>query len=244
MVGALINLVGHYFIGLPIGVSLMFPAKMGIVGKKGLWRTPRRPPPPASFRLGPCHSTALSLSGLWTGLTICVLMQSSFFIIFLYRLDWTKASKEVCVSVPLLGLSFAFHVHYKLPSMTAQAQVRAGVQLEEEKEMSGLEGGFQTNTSWLLVRWLLKSQFDLPGSAQHQDEVSVAEAACKDLRGDGPPLGDAERPGQNISAATTTVGDILSGTQLALRRGCALLVMLIVLAAGILLSHFLSKLLK
>ena len=46
MVGALINLVGHYFIGLPIGVSLMFPAKMGIVGKKGLWRTPRRPPPP------------------------------------------------------------------------------------------------------------------------------------------------------------------------------------------------------
>ncbi|CAL9700856.1 unnamed protein product [Knipowitschia caucasica] len=33
-VGALFNLVGYYAIGLPIGVSLMFPAKMGI---KGLW---------------------------------------------------------------------------------------------------------------------------------------------------------------------------------------------------------------
>lgn len=34
LVGALINLVGHYFIGFPIGVSLMFAANMGIIGKK------------------------------------------------------------------------------------------------------------------------------------------------------------------------------------------------------------------
>uniref|UniRef100_A0A671WRP8 Multidrug and toxin extrusion protein n=1 Tax=Sparus aurata TaxID=8175 RepID=A0A671WRP8_SPAAU len=34
MVGAVVNLVGFYVIGLPIGVSLMFPVKMGIVG---LW---------------------------------------------------------------------------------------------------------------------------------------------------------------------------------------------------------------
>lgn len=33
LVGALCNLVGHYFIGFPIGVSLMFAAKMGIMGK-------------------------------------------------------------------------------------------------------------------------------------------------------------------------------------------------------------------
>uniref|UniRef100_A0AAQ6AKN4 Multidrug and toxin extrusion protein n=1 Tax=Amphiprion ocellaris TaxID=80972 RepID=A0AAQ6AKN4_AMPOC len=35
LVGALFNLVGFYFIGFPIGVSLMFAANMGIVG---LWR--------------------------------------------------------------------------------------------------------------------------------------------------------------------------------------------------------------
>ncbi|XP_036974787.1 multidrug and toxin extrusion protein 1-like isoform X1 [Acanthopagrus latus] len=34
MVGAVVNLVGFYVIGLPVGVSLMFPVKMGIVG---LW---------------------------------------------------------------------------------------------------------------------------------------------------------------------------------------------------------------
>lgn len=33
MIGALCNLVGYYIIGFPIGVSLMFVANMGIVGK-------------------------------------------------------------------------------------------------------------------------------------------------------------------------------------------------------------------
>uniref|UniRef100_A0A4W6C1I1 Multidrug and toxin extrusion protein n=1 Tax=Lates calcarifer TaxID=8187 RepID=A0A4W6C1I1_LATCA len=69
LVGALCNLVGYYFIGFPIGVSLMFAANMGIVG-------------------------------LWTGLTICVLMQSIFFIAFLYKLDWKKAAQEVCTYIP------------------------------------------------------------------------------------------------------------------------------------------------
>lgn len=36
MVGALCNLVGHYFIGFPIGVSLMFAAHMGIIGGRSL----------------------------------------------------------------------------------------------------------------------------------------------------------------------------------------------------------------
>uniref|UniRef100_A0A665UDN4 Solute carrier family 47 member 3 n=1 Tax=Echeneis naucrates TaxID=173247 RepID=A0A665UDN4_ECHNA len=34
MIGALCNLVGYYFIGFPIGVSLMFAVHMGIEGKK------------------------------------------------------------------------------------------------------------------------------------------------------------------------------------------------------------------
>uniref|UniRef100_A0A674PDR2 Multidrug and toxin extrusion protein n=1 Tax=Takifugu rubripes TaxID=31033 RepID=A0A674PDR2_TAKRU len=134
MVGALCNLVGHYFIGLPIGVSLMFAAHMGIIG-------------------------------LWTGLTVCVFMQASFFVIYLCRLDWQKASKEVS------------HVAFRL--------------------MSDLEGA---------------------SAAAAQTERNVT--------------------------TTTTVGDLLSGTQLVLRRGSALLVMLAIMAAGILLSHFLTPLLK
>lgn len=34
MLGAAGNLVGYYGIGFPIGVSLMFPAKLGIFGRK------------------------------------------------------------------------------------------------------------------------------------------------------------------------------------------------------------------
>lgn len=36
LIGALCNLVGYYFIGFPIGVSLMFAANMGIVGKSSI----------------------------------------------------------------------------------------------------------------------------------------------------------------------------------------------------------------
>lgn len=33
-VGAMSNLIGHYFIGFPIGVSLLFKTPLGVVGKK------------------------------------------------------------------------------------------------------------------------------------------------------------------------------------------------------------------
>uniref|UniRef100_A0A3Q4HG85 Multidrug and toxin extrusion protein n=1 Tax=Neolamprologus brichardi TaxID=32507 RepID=A0A3Q4HG85_NEOBR len=81
-VGALCNLIGYYFIGLPIGVSLMFAAEMGVVG-------------------------------FWTGLTVCVFVQSIFFITFLCKLDWKKAAEE--------------------------AEVRAGVRVKEEKDTIKME---------------------------------------------------------------------------------------------------------
>ncbi|XP_078121984.1 multidrug and toxin extrusion protein 1-like [Sander vitreus] len=82
VVGAVCNLVGFYFIGFPIGVSLMFPVKMGIVG-------------------------------LWSGFFICVLVQSTFFIVFLCKLNWTKVTEE--------------------------AQIRAGVYITERNEIFGIE---------------------------------------------------------------------------------------------------------
>ncbi|KAJ8386225.1 hypothetical protein AAFF_G00175450 [Aldrovandia affinis] len=65
-IGALCYLVGYYFIGLPVGVSLMFAVKMGIIG-------------------------------LWTGFIVCVFIQSVFFIIFLVKLNWKKATHEALV---------------------------------------------------------------------------------------------------------------------------------------------------
>ncbi|MED6265393.1 hypothetical protein CHARACLAT_024989, partial [Characodon lateralis] len=160
LVGALCNLVGYYFIGFPIGVSLMFAAKMGIVG-------------------------------LWTGLTVCVLMQSIFFIIFLSKLNWEKAAKE--------------------------ALVRAGVQNKEEKEMTKVENP-------------ACDQSPVDAAAFRHDEEDQAYQEV--------------HPPEQSKSTTTTVGDVLSVRQLVFWRGLAVLVMFVILAAGIVASHFLTRLLK
>ncbi|XP_029003016.1 multidrug and toxin extrusion protein 1-like [Betta splendens] len=167
LVGALCNLVGYYFIGFPIGVSLMFAMKMGIVG-------------------------------LWIGLTICVLMQSIFFIAYLCRLDWRKTSEE--------------------------ALVRAGVKLKKEKKTVEMEN---------------------MGSSQTPNQSSAAPT-----QGDNAPENHPyvevqipDNPDHNVST-TTTVGVVLPVKQLILRRGLALLLMVVILVVGILLSDFLTHLLK
>uniref|UniRef100_A0A3P8W959 Multidrug and toxin extrusion protein n=1 Tax=Cynoglossus semilaevis TaxID=244447 RepID=A0A3P8W959_CYNSE len=123
LIGALCNLVGYYCIGFPIGVSLMFAAKMGIVG-------------------------------LWTGLCICVLMQAIFFVTFLCKLDWNKASEE--------------------------ARVRAGVQLKEEKQTRRKRSESQSWTSPVIgsQNCDLNSAFHEPASGnrpQHRVERSKNE---------------------------------------------------------------------
>uniref|UniRef100_UPI0037E978D9 multidrug and toxin extrusion protein 1-like n=1 Tax=Semicossyphus pulcher TaxID=241346 RepID=UPI0037E978D9 len=164
LIGALCNLVGYYFIGFPIGVSLMFAANMGIIG-------------------------------LWTGFVICVFVQSLFFIILVCKLDWNKAAKE--------------------------ALVRAGVQIKEEKEMTGIE-----NTD----------------SNHNQAQVSASETIYESVDDDHKDP-EVHSPGQNKST-TTTVGDVLSVTQLVLRRGLTLLLMVVILVIGVFASEFLIKLLK
>ncbi|XP_057700553.1 multidrug and toxin extrusion protein 1-like [Corythoichthys intestinalis] len=62
-VGMFSNLVGHYLIGFPIGVTLIFATEMGVVG-------------------------------LWIGLTLCVVLQAIFFVLYLCKLDWRKATEE------------------------------------------------------------------------------------------------------------------------------------------------------
>ncbi|XP_042340922.1 multidrug and toxin extrusion protein 1-like [Plectropomus leopardus] len=158
-IGALCNLVGFYFIGVPIGVSLMFAVDMGIVG-------------------------------LWTGLTICTLLQSVFFVTFVCKLNWKKAAEE--------------------------ALLRAGVQIKEEKEMVGME-----NT---------------------ESQVSATASKCESAEDDHT-YQDVHNLDQN-KTTTTTVGNVLSITQLVLRRGFALLFMVVILIAGIFISNFLTKMLK
>ncbi|XP_040892158.1 multidrug and toxin extrusion protein 1-like [Toxotes jaculatrix] len=118
----------------------------------------------------------MGIVGLWTGLTICVLLQAIVFITFLYKLDWKKATEE--------------------------ALVRAGVQITEEKEMVAVE---------------------------HTDSDQNPEGLV---------------PRHSEFSTTTTVGDVLSVTQLVLWRGLALLIMTIILITGIVTSTLLMKLFK
>ncbi len=92
--------MGYYIIGFPIGVALMFAANMGIVGKN------RASMVSSAIYVGSTEYafkvSPIFVTGLWTGLTICVLMQSTFFIIFIYRLNWKKSAEEVRTYIRVL----------------------------------------------------------------------------------------------------------------------------------------------
>ncbi|XP_047195601.1 multidrug and toxin extrusion protein 1 [Hippoglossus stenolepis] len=60
---AVANFIGYYCIGLPLIVTLMFVAKLRVLG-------------------------------FWLGLLICVILQSTFYIIVIFKLDWKKMTEE------------------------------------------------------------------------------------------------------------------------------------------------------
>ncbi|XP_039632952.1 multidrug and toxin extrusion protein 1-like [Perca fluviatilis] len=160
MVGAVCSLVGFYFIGFPIGVSLMFPVKMGIVG-------------------------------LWSGFFICVLVQFTFFIVFLYKLNWTKVTEE--------------------------AQIRAGVHVTQRNEIFGIENKALDS-----------------GEKQVHIVTSISTS-----------LSPMEGKLEVLSAGQQTSDDVvLSVRQLVVRRGLAVLLMVIILAAGVFISELLIRLLE
>uniref|UniRef100_A0A3Q3EEL9 Multidrug and toxin extrusion protein n=1 Tax=Kryptolebias marmoratus TaxID=37003 RepID=A0A3Q3EEL9_KRYMA len=65
-IAALSNLVSYYFIGLPIGVGLMF-------------------------------YTDLRIIGFWVSLLICVFLQTGFFLVVIFKLNWKKVTQQAQV---------------------------------------------------------------------------------------------------------------------------------------------------
>uniref|UniRef100_A0A8C7KFC1 Multidrug and toxin extrusion protein n=1 Tax=Oncorhynchus kisutch TaxID=8019 RepID=A0A8C7KFC1_ONCKI len=72
-IAALSNLVSYYCIGLPVGIALMFAAKLRILG-------------------------------LWVGLFICVILQTGFFIVIIFKLNWQLVAKEAQMRAGKSGL--------------------------------------------------------------------------------------------------------------------------------------------
>ncbi|CAG08936.1 unnamed protein product, partial [Tetraodon nigroviridis] len=88
-VGAICNILGFYGVGIPMGASLMFAAKLGITGKfqSGCFLTLLCPSQhPRMFFFSP--------PGLWIGLLTCIFLQTSFLLFYLSRLNWKKVTEE------------------------------------------------------------------------------------------------------------------------------------------------------
>lgn len=115
-IGAVCNLVGFYFIGFPIGVSLMFPVKMGIVGEDR-WNIYTVSDNLTVFPLKLVNCPlSISVAGLWSGFLICVAIQSTFFVVFLCKLNWKKATEEVSNSnsdIWNINVGLCFSVSFK-----------------------------------------------------------------------------------------------------------------------------------
>uniref|UniRef100_A0A8C7Z4G2 Multidrug and toxin extrusion protein n=1 Tax=Oryzias sinensis TaxID=183150 RepID=A0A8C7Z4G2_9TELE len=61
---AVANFIGYYCLGLSLSITLMFAAKLRILG-------------------------------FWVGLLVCVIFQSTFYIVVIFRLNWEKIADEV-----------------------------------------------------------------------------------------------------------------------------------------------------
>uniref|UniRef100_A0A8D3A3U3 Multidrug and toxin extrusion protein n=1 Tax=Scophthalmus maximus TaxID=52904 RepID=A0A8D3A3U3_SCOMX len=89
---AVANLIGYYGIGLSLSVTLMFVAKLRVLG-------------------------------FWLGLLICVVLQSTFYIIVIFKLNWERMTEEVCSAGP-----FEFGIFYRPRegSMSVRSEWRGG----------------------------------------------------------------------------------------------------------------------
>lgn len=126
-----------------------------------------------------------------------------------------------------------------------QALVRAGVQVKGEKEMDKMENTGKLQCAHLFgdLVSMLKFSLQLSDPSHKQAQTSATASSCESADDDRT-YTEVCDPGQGQSTTTTTVGEVLSVTQLVLRRGLTLLVMVVLLIAGVLVSDFLTVLLK
>ncbi|KAG9351616.1 hypothetical protein JZ751_022867, partial [Albula glossodonta] len=123
MIGALCNLVGYYFVGFPIGVSLMFAAKMGIIG-------------------------------LWTGLIICVLLQSIFFIVLIVKLNWEKATREALIRAgvqPPPGANEGIELDCTLQKQASTQDALLPLEVDRQGGPRPLQQGLGQLQGWILL---------------------------------------------------------------------------------------------
>ncbi|KAL2094210.1 hypothetical protein ACEWY4_008929 [Coilia grayii] len=215
LLGALGIILGYYCIGFPIGVSLMFAADMGIIG-------------------------------LWTGLFVCGFMASLAFIILLVKMDWKKATMEAQrragVAVHENGQADGVVLENKKVSRTSKPPTppRTRTNVSEEDASEETHTHVETPTG---MEDSCKPEKETPTGMEDSQPEKETPTDMEDSRPEKEtPTGmeDSCKPEEEGQGKVTIVGEVLSNTQLVLRRGVAILCMLLILALGILINEILT----
>ncbi|XP_049892855.1 multidrug and toxin extrusion protein 1 isoform X2 [Epinephelus moara] len=180
-IAALSNLVCYYLIGLPVGIALMFLAKLKVLG-------------------------------FWWGLFICVVLETGFYIFIIFRLNWKKVTQKAQVRAGRKLMS--------IPMCPAQTVLN-------EAMVSDISDG--PNTAQLDSEEAPNAEGYSPVITQDQDLKAGIEAVANNTNTGGAE-GDAEQSRKTSNAKTQVP---LSVTQLILRRGLTLTVLVVILAIGV-----------
>ncbi|XP_020923597.1 multidrug and toxin extrusion protein 2 isoform X3 [Sus scrofa] len=118
--GAFSNAIGYYVFGFPLGVSLMFAAHHGIIVAAPDYMPPacrraRLSPHPHRRVLFLVSLVVAMLTGLWSGLTVCVSLQTLFYLVHIWRTDWTSAAQQAQVRAGLRRVRAAEPTGTELP---------------------------------------------------------------------------------------------------------------------------------
>ncbi|KAM6907527.1 multidrug and toxin extrusion protein 1 [Xenentodon cancila] len=172
-IAALSNLVGYYCIGLPVGIALIFAAKLRILG-------------------------------FWLGLSICVVLETGFFLTLIFKLNWKK--------------------------VTHKAQLRAGktVVLTPNRPVSSLltEGMLPDITG------CADTTYTNTEPAQKPDGYRPVNIHHQDAEGNNANAGRTEMDTEQ-SKTSFKPQEQLPIPQLILRRGLTLLVSVVILLIGV-----------
>ncbi|XP_036974786.1 multidrug and toxin extrusion protein 1 [Acanthopagrus latus] len=180
-IGALSNLVSYYCIGLPIGIALMFAAKLRTLG-------------------------------LWLGLLICVFIQTGFFLVIIFKLNWKKVTHKAQLRA---GKKVMLIPTRPASTVLTEAMVSDFLDCPNAAQLDSQEASGAPGYS--------------PVHTQDQELKAAHEAEGKNANAGGAE-GDGEK-NKNTSNTKPKAG--LPVNHLILRRGLTLVVMVLLLVVGI-----------
>ncbi|XP_017273455.1 multidrug and toxin extrusion protein 1 [Kryptolebias marmoratus] len=180
-IAALSNLVSYYFIGLPIGVGLMF-------------------------------YTDLRIIGFWVSLLICVFLQTGFFLVVIFKLNWKKVTQQAQVRA---GKMVVVTPKYPVGTVLNEAMLP---DIALCPDMAQLNSELALNTDGYSP--VITQDLELKMSCDSEEKNMNAGGTERDAE-------------QSKDTSNTKAEGKLSASQLITRRGLTLLFSVLMLTVGV-----------